>query len=269
MSKDILLPFKMITETSQEWYRAQSLFYKEPETVSWIQFFFGNNDVFYDIGSSVGLYTLLAKRCYPDMRVYSFEPIEMNYKRMLENIELNKFTDVTTYQVALSDKDGNADMYITGDRVGQACARLHRPIEQHIEDGYKATVNNIPVHRLDTFIKENILPVPNHIKIDVDGAEVEVVKGMEGILDHHRLKSILVECDDDSKVEIVTYLDKFGFSYKTPFTKYAYHVKGFLLKIAKNNFLVVKKAPNFIFLRKEILHQKLLNEPFEKLSEEI
>ncbi len=72
--------------------QGRNFFTKQPETVAWIDGF-NSNDVFFDLGSNVGIYSLYAainKLCM----TYSFELYHTNYYRLLENISLNNFQDI-------------------------------------------------------------------------------------------------------------------------------------------------------------------------------
>ena len=67
--------------------RARTLFTKEPETIAWLNSF-APNDVFWDIGANVGVYSLYA--ALKGNKVWAFEPAPGNYYILSRNIELNK-----------------------------------------------------------------------------------------------------------------------------------------------------------------------------------
>ena len=68
-------------------------------------------------------------------------------------------------------------------------------------------------YNLDSFIEKYSLPAPEHIKIDVDGAEMAVIKGAINTLKNKTLKSIFIELEDNNKhtIEIINIIKKSGF----------------------------------------------------------
>ena len=65
-------------------------------------------------------------------------------------------------------------------------------------------MQGIYVLSVDNFCSENDVPMPNHVKIDVDGAELGILKGMKEVLKNHELKTIMIEItekNDGNKVE--------------------------------------------------------------------
>lgn len=122
---------------------------------------------FVDVGANNGYYTLLAaSRVGPEGSVMSFEPNPEAFQRLTRNVELNRLKNVRTFQVALSD----------GTREGQ----LFCPAEG---DGLSSLTplpdsRPIAIHELPF----DSLPCPRRVdvvKIDVEGAELDVLKGME------------------------------------------------------------------------------------------
>lgn len=256
--KGFLIPFKMITQNGYEMYRAQTLYTKEPETIAWIQFLFKDGEVFFDVGACIGLYSLFAARCYPDLIIHAFEPAENNITRLCENVNLNGFDKITPHKVALTNHDGTEKMFVTTDTAGASGHTLYSPIPEHTNMTVREF--DVPVKRLDTLVKEG-LPVPTHVKIDVDGADFTVIEGMTGILNDWRLKSIFVECRGEEFQKVKTLLADYGFTHRTPFTKYAMQVKGFIFLAGHNHYMVVDKTPNIVFLRRDTLSKAILNDP--------
>lgn len=66
----------------------------------------------FDIGANTGVYSLLSKSLNPKAKIYAFEPVQRTFKRLEQNIAINNF-DVTTEQIALSDKSGKQIFYDT------------------------------------------------------------------------------------------------------------------------------------------------------------
>lgn len=134
------------------------------------------HDVFYDIGSNVGLYTCFLSQIVD--QTVAFEPHPANLERLKENIKLNNLENVTVRSEALSNTDGTAELAIPGaDVAGEGTHTLR-------DDSDNASIE-IKTARGDS-ICEN-LPTPDVMKIDVEGAELSVLRGFEETLEECRL----------------------------------------------------------------------------------
>jgi len=125
-----------------------------------------------DVGAHVGLYSLVAAAALGDSgRVVAFEPEPANYELLLRNIEVNGFTNVTAVRKAVADRSGTLGLY-----VDPAQSTLHslRPL-----GGGRVPSHAVEVTTLDEFFAGERLDVA---KMDVEGAEGSVLKGMRGLL---------------------------------------------------------------------------------------
>ena len=89
----------------RELSRVRAYLTREPETVEWIAEYVKSQDVFYDIGANIGLYSIFAAKLHRgDLKVYSFEPESQNYASLNRNVYLNGLSDaITTLCMAVSD----------------------------------------------------------------------------------------------------------------------------------------------------------------------
>jgi FkbM family methyltransferase len=136
--------------------------------------------VFYDLGANIGLFTLLASRLVgPKGKVFSFEPDDFVASRLRRNVARNGFDNITVIEAGVWSKSGTVN-FIPADHVISPDHGLGRFVtgEQASAGTPKESV------ALDDFIKTN--PPPDAIKCDVEGAEVEVFRGAEGLLKAHR-----------------------------------------------------------------------------------
>ncbi len=180
----------------------------EPLTINWIESFFDENDVFYDIGANIGLFSLYAG-VKSKSKVFAFEPLFHNFSTLNRNIVANNLENVTAYCMALHDKTTVDKIYLGGLDEGDALASFK---QGYYEKESKYSQGSVGISVDD--LTEHIL-FPNHIKIDVDGNEPIIVKGMKETLKDKRLKSVLIELSDniskkDTK-EIVDLFVKNGF----------------------------------------------------------
>jgi len=174
------------------YYRVKSFSTKEPETLLWIDGF-KENEVFWDIGSNVGLYS-----CYAGMKninVFSFEPSVFNLEILAKNIFKNKLENrVTIIPIALSDDNKIQLFNMSNVNYGGAMSGL----SENIYDQDANLLKKIFKYKLLTIGGKKFrelwnLQKPDHIKIDVDGIEYLILKNLDGTLEN--TKSILVEVD--------------------------------------------------------------------------
>jgi len=172
---------------------------KEPGTIEWIESWFRSGDVFYDIGANVGAYSLVASRFLGDKsRIYAFEPGFVTFPQLCKNIYLNGAGEaIVPLQVALSDQTSITTFHYQNLVTGGALHALGDPIDQYGKQFQSVLTLPTLAYRLDDFVRQFGLPMPNHIKIDVDGTEYQILKGAEVTLSHPELRSILLEFNEE------------------------------------------------------------------------
>jgi FkbM family methyltransferase len=129
--------------------------------------------VVFDIGANVGFYTLLASVLVgPRGRVFAFEPVPANIRYLKAHLQLNHISNVDVIEAAVSDFTGAAHF-----DVGP------NPSMGRLATGGSLTVRTVT---LDEMVGRGELPPPDCLKIDVEGAEAQVLKGARALLsDHH------------------------------------------------------------------------------------
>jgi FkbM family methyltransferase len=136
-----------------------------------------------DAGANCGIYTVAAARLVgPSGRVLSFEPGMESYSVLQKNIEMNRFQNVRAYRVALSDQDGSARLY--HDQRGPASFSLGNPNDE--ESRYE----DVPTRTLSAVLEEEAVDRVALIKLDVEGAEELILRGMKKTLICSRPKII-------------------------------------------------------------------------------
>ncbi len=166
-------------------------------------------EIFLDIGANRGRYTIQAINYLGYKKVIAFEPLTYNYKILLKNIELNEISNkVNVYKYALSDKNKTEKIFFNKLYTGQAS----------LNSGQYKNYEIVKVKKIDDVIKEyEIIKKISFIKIDVEGHELNVLKG--GNKFFNRLKKgtcLMIEIWKSSphKQEIISVLNKFGFNLK-------------------------------------------------------
>jgi FkbM family methyltransferase len=127
-----------------------------------------------DIGACEGIYALVASALAPDSKVVAVEPLPDAFKRLEANICLNK-RPIYAFEAACSDFDGSAPLYSNG------CANS---TEASLVSGSvcKTSTCVVKTRTVDSLVKELGLSSVDLVKIDVEGAEPGVIKGMEDYL---------------------------------------------------------------------------------------
>jgi FkbM family methyltransferase len=132
-----------------------------------------HDDIFLDIGSSVGLISILAKAKIKNGKVYSIEPDPENISCLIENYKINKFSEYQIFPIALGDKEDKLKLYTNGSNGKSPSLEM--------VNGYESFVI-VDVKTLDHLIESNIIEFPTVIKIDIEGAELMALKGMKNLL---------------------------------------------------------------------------------------
>ncbi|MBE3602072.1 FkbM family methyltransferase [bacterium] len=136
---------------------------------------------FFDVGANVGFFSVIAARLVgPGGRVVAFEPLPSNARALAHNARLNGFRNVAVRQEALAATNGEAAFLLSAEPTWGKLSDAGKPPDQH--DGE----TTVAVRRLDGVIERDRLPVPDVMKIDVEGAEVDLLAGAERTLRERR-----------------------------------------------------------------------------------
>lgn len=151
-----------------------------------------HGDTFFDIGANIGSYTLLASGICKANSV-AFEPVASTFDILAQNIALNQLQDkVILKNAAAGAREGNI-LFSTGEDTTN-----HVIADDEPGDPESITV---PVLTVDALA---VNQPPLLVKIDVEGFETEVLKGMPQLLDSSILKAIIIELNGSG--------DRYGFN---------------------------------------------------------
>lgn len=180
--------------------RAREMLHREPDTLEWIETF-DPDDIFWDVGSNIGVFTLYAA-IVAQTRVVAFDPLPHNYATLTQNLAINAITGkVMQFCIAITDEVVIAPLYITNEANvagGANCTfgsdvdnygRVLPTVIQHPTLGYS----------LDAFNETFDAPFPSHIKIDIDGIQEKVILGAKKTLRDPRLKTVMIELQPNNE----------------------------------------------------------------------
>jgi FkbM family methyltransferase len=144
-----------------------------------------------DIGAHHGFYSVLASKCVgPCGRVLAFEPSSRERRRLMLNLWLNRAANVSVEKVALGVESGEAEFFRV-DSGESGCNSLRRPVV----DGAMHTMR-VRVERLDDVLQQQKIQCADFVKLDVEGAELTVLRGAERFLAARPRPVLLVEISD-------------------------------------------------------------------------
>ena len=203
-------PFKMLIETPMEEYRHDSFWFKEPETLKWIESF-GSNDVFYDIGANIGIYSLYCANLHPEMVIHAMEPDRRNFARLEENVLMNGYDNVICHKIALANYSGIDRFYVKKAETGASGGQIGHAKDEEGKKFEARESNWVTVCSFYHFLKIFHAEEPDHIKIDVDGQEETIIKAIAFTTIKKPIKSLLVEVNPlSNKDNIIRLLETIG-----------------------------------------------------------
>jgi FkbM family methyltransferase len=215
------IDIKFVCESPREESRIEqySRLSKEPETYEWIDRFVKPGDVFYDLGSNTGGYSLYVGKKYQNMKIFGFDPDVQNICQFNKNIMLNNLaTCVSAFCICIADCDSMAEMFMISDEglfsAGHSGNMVNKNTNRDGEQKVMAKIGSLQL-TIDTLIERFSFPCPNHIKIDVDGDEGKVIAGALKTLDRQEVKTILVELDYSNTrlIDIILGMGFVGFTH--------------------------------------------------------
>lgn len=196
--KDNILLSGYAGEYIFEYIRKHHHFYEQAMLDKWILPRKDDFAVIYDIGANIGNHTIYFSTKTNAQKIYSFEPMQLNYNALVSNVEKNSLTNVVPMKMALGAAFSQAYMEITKESNFGSAKVVDNP---NIENGCETSI--CPIDELQ-------LPVPDLVKIDVEGYEVEVLRGMKDTL---KQADALVWIEVDDKNAELVYDIMYSYGY--------------------------------------------------------
>jgi FkbM family methyltransferase len=160
----------------------------EPATVSLIRCLLDKDTLFFDVGAHVGMYTLLAAPLA--QKVYSFEPMPWIYELLESNVRYNKLNNVTIERKGARDFTGQAEIWEGPKDNSGSSSFLRIP-------GFYSRSYSVECVTLDSYCQASRLELRSRkvlLKIDVERAELEVLKGAVTLFEYQ--PSVIIEFND-------------------------------------------------------------------------
>jgi FkbM family methyltransferase len=173
-------------------------------------------DIVVDAGAHYGFYTLHASRLVgADGMILSFEPHPKNYERFLTNLSSNGIKNVIPFNKALGECDKPIRLYISSHSERHSTSFTLNPSTH-----YSGNYVYVESARLDTVVSELGIKRVDLIKIDVEGAELSILKGAKKTIDQFRPSlTIAAYHYPEEADEICALLKRMHLSYKVIVTQ--------------------------------------------------
>jgi FkbM family methyltransferase len=179
-------------------------------------------DIVIDVGAAFGFYTILAsKRVGEQGRVVAIEPQPDSFEMLNKNIKLNKLTNIVTLNYAVSSRKTTLKLYSSYSTIQE---RAGQSLQSYIE---------VSADNLDNLLRQLDIDEVNWVKVDVEGAELEVLKGAVGILSSSRDIALFVEVHSTDLVRPILELCE-SYKLKVEFEKSYENGNSHLLLKKKN-----------------------------------
>jgi FkbM family methyltransferase len=198
----------------------------EQEETRWVRDILKPGMTFVDVGASVGYHSFIASSLVGGTgKVYAFEPSEYAYNLFIHNIRKNNIHNIIPSSLALGDKEETRQLY---DSVGlpENVHNIHAPSflnRGEMENGRRyagAPIGLKQVTTLDTLSGQMRIGYIDLIKIDVEGFELPVLKGMDRLFHDRKVNAVIIEYLENGKMilsknsdtkEMDDMLQSFGF----------------------------------------------------------
>lgn len=174
-----------------------------------------DNMVFLDIGANQGEFSMFAANKLTKGRVLAFEPVTKTRNLLKENMRLNSFSNLEIFPFGLSDQKGSFPIYTS------TASDLYHGQNEGLSSLYQSDTRSeveeiITLEIFDAFFKPNELSI-DFIKIDVEGAELFALKGMNSFLEKYK-PEILIEINEETFIaagyetkDITAFLESLGY----------------------------------------------------------
>lgn len=147
--------------------------------------------VVFDVGANVGQFTLLAaKRVGTAGNVHAFEPAPEEYRKLSANVSLNGFSNVLLNHVAICDRVGETVLRTAGPGLG-----LYNSLGKPLVSSQIGDIS-VPCTTLDCYVQARGVPRVDLLKVDVEGAELGVLRGAAHLLSPSDAPVIVCEFSD-------------------------------------------------------------------------
>lgn len=164
--------------------------------------------IVWDVGANLGIHSLSLAKLHPELTVVCFEPNPYLVEILRWQSDANRLQAVSIIPIALSDREGDSRLHLYPGNAGMSS----------LIDWSGRSSCSIPVRmvRADNLIDSGHVPMPNLIKLDVEGNELAVLKGLGSRISSPDLRAIVFEDGRDIASLVKLFLRQSAFTISQP-----------------------------------------------------
>lgn len=169
------------------------------------------DSVFYDIGAHIGLFSIPVAKSFNGVKVVAFEPSSINNKFLNKHIRLNRLANVQQVNCLVGEKCSKAEFYEDFENVNAMGSTIP---SLYGANSFSRTHKDVIC--VDDFVDEGG-PIPTIMKIDVEGAELDVLRGAQNVLEMHNpilvvsLHPRILRSFNVEPAEVVQFIESLGY----------------------------------------------------------
>lgn len=175
----------------------------------------------FDVGANVGELTMLFSRFVGrDGRVHAFEPSREGFERLSAVSRAASLRNVTANQCALAEREGAVRLHVYGGEYLSWTTLAERPLEDYGIAVRPESVEEVPTTTVELYCERHNIELIDLLKVDVEGAELQVMRGAERLLREGRIRCLTFEFGQttfdmgNSPEAIEAFLDDLGYEVR-------------------------------------------------------
>jgi len=167
-----------------------------------------NGEVFIDVGAHVGKYALKVAKANPASLVIAIEPGKLQFNALIDGIRKNNLKNVIPLNIAAWDSATRLKL-----RVYSATGRSTVVIDEIPDAGHLMRIEDVEAKPLDDVVEELGLGRVDWVKIDVEGAELHVLRGFRSGIARFRPR-IIIEIAEFNREGVLNFFREFNYECK-------------------------------------------------------
>jgi FkbM family methyltransferase len=174
-------------------YGGQVVYYNLPEypEMCFMKKVLSDKSVFIDVGANMGIFSLNAASKIKNGKIYAFEPVPKVFDILCQNIRINNLDKTIKASEKVVSSNNGSEKFVIEDMLEWS----------HISSGTSGKSLLIPSVKLDYFCRKNNIKYVDLVKIDVEGAEMKVLRGFESYLKNGRVGVLIIELNADGRLD--------------------------------------------------------------------
>jgi FkbM family methyltransferase len=215
--------------------------YYEKELGNMIKKVLNPGDVFFDVGANIGYFSLLAATSDPTVKVVAFEPVKDLFQKLERNVLVNGLKNIIVVHTAVGEINEEKEIFLAGNN-NLGMSSFHQP------ENYSGRKEKVKVLALDDWFQTLGLSRLDLIKLDIEGSELNALKGMRNMLEKFK-PLLLIEINPDT-LSMFGLIPKNIYDYlnQLNFDGYIIDEKGRLTEFTKNK---ITQTANTLFAHED------------------